>query len=98
MHPPNGFYNPPIPIVQVSNLDPLLRGLPRWGVWQRERDGEHVKKVAYRARFPFTKAKSNNPAHWTDLPTALRLLRRGRVFDGLAFAFFAEDGLVAVDV
>ena len=68
-----------------------LAELDRWAVWR----SESGRKVPYRVNG--RRASSTNPQNWGELGLALKALRTGR-HTGLAFAFFAEDGLVGIDL
>ena len=68
-----------------------LTELDRWAVWRMESG----QKVPYRV--DGRKASSTNPSDWGDFETAKRAFARGK-YSGLAFAFFAEDGLAGIDL
>jgi hypothetical protein len=67
-----------------------LSELDRWAVWRLE-----GRKVPYRT--DGQRASSTAPGDWGELGEARAALRRGK-YSGLAFAFFAEDGLCGIDL
>ncbi len=89
--------------VEASRIPQALKDVPRWAIWKAETkvDIEGVTKldkVPYCSLRPFEKAKSNDPASWSDFDAALSAyLDRDRTrADGLLFAL--GDGFAAVDI
>ena len=89
--------------VDADRIPQALKDACRWAIWKAEPklDGEGVvkfDKVPYYSLRPFEKAKSNDPASWSDFEAAMQAyLERGRTgADGLMFAL--GDGFAAVDL
>jgi len=89
--------------VDADRIPQALKDACRWTIWKAEPkvDGEGVvkfDKVPYHSLRTSEKAKSNDPATWSDFETAMQAyLDRGDTgADGLFFAL--GDGFAAVDI
>ena len=89
--------------VDADRIPQALKDACRWTIWKAEPkvDSEGVvkfDKVPYCSLRPFEKAKSNDPASWSDFEAAMQAyLDRGHTgADGLMFAL--GDGFAAVDL
>jgi primase-polymerase (primpol)-like protein len=67
-----------------------LAELDCWGVWRME-----STKIPYRV--DGRRASSTNANDWTDVDRAREAVRTGK-YSGLAFAFFAQHGMVGIDL
>src|SRR5262245_21939593 len=77
--------------IAIPRVPDDLAELPRWSLWRNEAD----RKSPY--CIDGQPASSTEVRDWGELELAIRALRTGR-YTGLAFAFFAQDGLVGVDL
>jgi hypothetical protein len=89
--------------VDADRIPQALKDVRRWAIWKAEPkvDSDGVvkfDKVPYCSQRTSEKAKSNDPASWSDFETAMQAyLERGRTgADGLMFAL--GDGFAAVDL
>jgi hypothetical protein len=83
--------------VNYEAIPGALTARNQWLVWRLEtREGGKPTKIPYNARTG-KKAKSNDPSTWCDFNRAGQLARKGD-YDGVGFAFAADDGLVGIDM
>lgn len=82
---------------KLDNVPPVMRGVPRWGVWRNDnRDGRRTK-VPFRAMAPTAiEAKSNDPKTWSDFETAVNRLAMNDDMEGTCF--FLGDGFFGIDL
>lgn len=78
-----------------------LRQRQRWLVWRRELRANTQGQTLY-AKEPYNartsiKSSATDPATWANFEQAQEAMASGR-FDGLGFAFSADDGLVFIDL
>jgi hypothetical protein len=85
MKPDRVHFTDPLPIA----LAPLRR-LPHWVVWRWVKRKGAWTKPPYMATAPKSNAKNNDPATWSDYPTAAAAAQRGE-FDGIGFALLGTD-------
>jgi putative DNA primase/helicase len=89
--------------VDVEHIPQALKNAARWGIWKGEPkvDGDgtiKIDKVPYRSLQPSVRAKSNEPASWSDFDAAYSayLDRERTGADGLLFAL--GDGFAGGDL
>ncbi|NQW48775.1 MAG: hypothetical protein HQ464_13530 [Planctomycetes bacterium] len=89
--------------VDADRIPQALKDAHRWAIWKAEskldiEGAVKLDKVPYCPLRPLKKAKSDDPATWSDFETAMQAyLERGRTgADGLMFAL--GDGFAAVDL
>lgn len=69
----------------IGAIPAELKALPQWVCWRlEERDGNQTK-VPYNAKSG-RRARSNDPATWTEFGTAMDAYRRS-VYSGVGFMF-----------
>src|SRR3990167_10733143 len=88
-------------IVRFENIPQILQEIPSWIVWKIEfNDKGEPTKVPYTTNN--TKAKTNDPATWSDFAevrAAFLQMRNGeQLFDGVGFVFNKDYGIVGIDL
>jgi putative DNA primase/helicase len=66
-------------------------------VWRRVWNGDRETKIPFQAARPSAKARSNDPATWSDFETALAVWKRGDA-DGVGFVFSEDDPYTGIDL
>lgn len=81
---------------QLESILAEMRALPRWCFFKIEpskKEGKQADKVPYQRNRQY--AKSNDPTTWVHF-AEVTTVPAG--FDGINFAFVADDGLICVDL
>ena len=73
-----------------------LKARAQWVVWRSEKRRDKVTKVPY---IPGTtrRARSNDASTWRTFEEAMASCRQGG-FDGVSYAFSADDGFTGIDL
>jgi hypothetical protein len=82
-----------------QNTPVVLKTRPQWVVWRYEMIKGRPTKMLYNPNEPLSRAKCNEPGTWGTFDQALDTFHGSyERFDGVAFAFTADDPYAGIDL